>query len=56
MEDFTESNVILVVDDDEMNLQVAKMILEKKLPCKVITAESGEMCLKILQNAVRILC
>ncbi len=47
---FTESNIVLVVDDDEMNLQVAKMILEKKLPCRVITANSGAQCLEVLQS------
>lgn len=50
MGNFAESNVILVVDDDEMNLQVAKMILEKKLPCRVLTANSGEKCLEILRS------
>ncbi|MBQ7704141.1 MAG: response regulator [Selenomonadaceae bacterium] len=43
-------NIVLVVDDDEMNLHVAKMILEKKLPCRVITADSGEKCLEILKS------
>ena len=32
---------ILVIDDDEMNLQVAKMILERKLACEVLTADNG---------------
>ena len=32
---------ILVIDDDEMNLQIAKMILERKLPCEVFCASSG---------------
>lgn len=50
MGDFSENNVVLVVDDDEMNLQVAKMILEKKLPCTVITARSGEKCIEILKS------
>lgn len=50
MEDFSENNVVLVVDDDEMNLQVAKMILEKKLPCSVLTARSGEKCIEILKS------
>ena len=50
MNDFTENNVVLVVDDDEMNLQIAKRILEKKLPCRVVTASSGEQCLEILRS------
>lgn len=33
--------IILVIDDDEMNLQIAKMILERKLPCKVLVADNG---------------
>ena len=47
MEKFANS-VILVVDDDEMNLNIARMILEKKLACRVITANSGEKALEIL--------
>ena len=42
--------IILVIDDDEMNLQIAKMILEKKLPCKVICANSGIEGIKILRS------
>ena len=41
---------ILVVDDDEMNLQIAKMILERKLACEVICASSGFDGLEILRN------
>ena len=41
---------ILVIDDDEMNLQIAKMILEKKLSCEVICASSGVDGLEILRN------
>ena len=42
--------VILVIDDDEMNLQIAKMILEKKLPCKVIGVDNGFDGLEILRT------
>lgn len=42
--------VILVVDDDEMNLQISKMILEKKLACKVIVSNSGLKALEILRS------
>ena len=45
-----EGNVILVIDDDEMNLQIAKMILEKQLPCRVITCDNGIQGLEILQR------
>lgn len=49
MGEFT-NNVILVVDDDEMNLNIARMVLEKKLNCIVITALSGEKALEILER------
>lgn len=45
-----QGNVVLVIDDDEMNLQVAKMILEKKLPCRVITIDNGLEGLEILRR------
>lgn len=41
---------ILVIDDDEMNLQIAKMILERKLPCKVVVADNGLDGLEILRK------
>ena len=41
---------ILVIDDDEMNLKVAKMLLEKKLPCEVLCAAGGHEGLEILRN------
>ena len=41
---------ILIIDDDEMNLQIAKMILERKLPCEVICADNGIDGLEILRN------
>ena len=45
-----EGNVILVIDDDEINLQMAKMILEKKLPCRVITCDNGVQGIEILRR------
>ena len=42
--------VILVIDDDEMNLQIAKMVLERKLPCKVIGATNGVEGIEILKT------
>lgn len=45
-----EGNVVLVVDDDDINLQVAKMVLEKKLPCRVITVDNGVQGLEILRR------
>lgn len=34
-------NTVLIIDDDEINLMVARTVLEKKLPCKVLTADNG---------------
>ena len=45
-----EGNIILVIDDDELNLQMAKMILEKKLPCRVIMTDNGVQGLEILRR------
>ena len=42
--------VILVIDDDEMNLQIAKMILERKLSCKVIGVDNGMAGIEVLRN------
>ena len=41
---------ILIIDDDEMNLQIAKMILEKKLPCEVLCANNAFDGLDILRS------
>ena len=41
---------ILVIDDDEMNLQIAKMILEKNLSCRVLTADNGVEGLDLLRE------
>lgn len=43
-------SVILVIDDDEMNLKIAKVILERKLPCKVICTDNGIVGLDILRR------
>ena len=45
-----EDSTILVVDDDEMNLRIAKMILERKLSCKVLTATGGLSTLETLRD------
>ncbi|MBO4780237.1 MAG: response regulator [Selenomonadaceae bacterium] len=42
--------VILVIDDDEMNLQIAKMILERKLSCEVISVSSGMAGIEVLRS------
>ena len=41
---------VLVIDDDEMNLQIAKMILERKLPCEVIAVDNGLEGLDVLRQ------
>ena len=41
---------VLVIDDDEMNLQIAKMILERKLPCEVIGVDNGLEGLDVLRQ------
>ncbi len=41
---------ILVIDDDEMNLQIAKMILEKKLSCEIICTDNGKDGVEILRR------
>ena len=41
---------IFVIDDDEMNLQIAKMILERKLFCEVIGVDNGMAGIEILRN------
>lgn len=43
-------SVILVIDDDEMNLKVAKVILERKLACQVICTDNGIVGLDILRK------
>ena len=42
--------IILVIDDDEMNLQIAKMILERKLKCEVIGVDNGVEGIEILKS------
>ena len=49
MKKFAEK-IILIIDDDEMNLQIARMILEKKLSCKVIAVDNGAEGIDILRN------
>lgn len=45
-----KAKTVLVIDDDEMNLQIAKMILEKKLACNVLTADNGLDGIEILRS------
>jgi CheY-like chemotaxis protein len=41
---------VMIVDDDEMNLQIAKMILERKLDCKVIGVNNGSEAISRLRK------
>ena len=41
---------VLVVDDDEINRQMAQMILTKKLPYKIYTAQSGMKAVEIMHQ------
>lgn len=45
-----EKRTIMVVDDDDMNLQMAEFILKKELSAEVITANSGYRCIELLQQ------
>lgn len=45
-----EDKTVLVVDDDDMNLQVAKMVLERKIHCRVIISDNGRDALEILRG------
>ena len=42
--------VILIVDDDEMNIVMAKSILEMKVRAEILTANSGTACLNLLRG------
>jgi CheY-like chemotaxis protein len=43
--------VILIVDDSKLNLNIAQDILIKNyIQCKILLADSGEECLKILES------
>lgn len=42
--------VILVVDDDEMNLVMAKSILEMRIRGEILTVTSGAACLDMLKR------
>ncbi len=41
---------ILVVDDDDMNLQMAEFILKKEMDVEVLLADSGYKCIELLQK------
>ena len=43
-------NYILIIDDDELYLDMAKVILERKLPCKVLTSNNGLKGIEIMRK------
>ena len=43
-------NYILIIDDDELYLDMAKVILERKLPCKVLAANNGLKGIEIMRK------
>ncbi|MBR4695008.1 MAG: response regulator, partial [Selenomonadaceae bacterium] len=45
-----QGNAVLVIDDDEINLSVARLILEKTLKCKVLTADSALEGLRMMRS------
>ena len=48
-------NYILIIDDDELYLDMAKVILERKLPCKVLTANNGLKGIELMRkNAIKL--
>jgi len=44
--------VIMVVDDDDMNLQMAQFILQKEIDAEIVLANSGYRCIELLQQQV----
>lgn len=41
---------IMVVDDDDMNLQMAEFILKKEMDVNIVLADSGYKCIELLQK------
>ena len=41
---------VLMIDDDEINRQMAEMILTRKLPYKVLTADSGMRGIELMHQ------
>ena len=49
-----EKTTIMVVDDDDMNLQMAKVILESDMDVEVVLADSGYKCIDLLQKKLKV--
>ena len=47
-----QSKTVLVVDDDDMNLKMAELILKKELGVNVILVDSGMKCIDTLQHEI----
>ena len=45
-----KSITVLIIDDDEINLQMAEMILKKNFEYRILTAESGMRGYELMQN------
>ncbi len=43
-------NAVLIIDSDEMNIDMSKALLEKRLKCRVLTANNGVQGLEILRT------
>ena len=49
----SDKKVVMVVDDDDMNIQMAEFILRKELNLDVVSASSGYGCIDLLQKGTR---
>ncbi len=48
------NKTILIVDDDDMMLQMAEFILKKNTEYKILKANSGMQCIRLLQGGEEI--
>lgn len=47
---YTKNYTVLIVDDDEINRQMAETILTRKLPYTILTAQSGMQAVEMLHQ------
>ena len=45
-----KGNAVLIIDSDEMNVEMSRTVLEKKLRCRVLTADNGVQGLEIMRS------
>ena len=43
-------NAVLIIDNDDMNLEVCKTLLQKKLHCRILTADNGVQGMEIMRS------